>query len=93
MSRILIENVSALLDDGDLALVAGAHIALDGRRIAAVGAAPDGFTPDEVPNEFLSRLKGNNLNIINCSRGNLEVAIKELGNYLFSVSKVSASVG
>ena len=48
MSRILIENVIALQDDGALRLSFGVDIAVEGRRFAAVGAAPDGFTPDEV---------------------------------------------
>ena len=48
MSRILIENVNALLDEGELRLVAGVDIAVEGRRIVAVDSAPDGFVPDEV---------------------------------------------
>ena len=42
----------------------------------------EGFAPDEMPLEFLSRLKGANLKIINCSQGNLELAIKELSTFL-----------
>lgn len=48
MGRILIENVTALLDDGELRLAAGVDIVVEGRRIAALGAAPDGLVPDEV---------------------------------------------
>ncbi len=53
----------------------------------------EGFAPDEAPHEFRSRLKGSNLNVINCSRGNLEAAIKKLGNSLFFAGKLPASVG
>jgi len=48
MSKILIENVSALLDDGELKLAAGVEIAVEGHHIAAVGAAPGGFDSDQV---------------------------------------------
>ncbi len=41
----------------------------------------EGFAKDEIPLEFPSRLKGTNLKIIRCSRGNLELAIKELSNF------------
>lgn len=41
----------------------------------------EGFAPDEMPREFLARLKGANLGIINCAQGNLESAIKELSNF------------
>ncbi len=51
------------------------------------------FAPNETPHELLSRLKGSNLNIISCSRGNLETAIKKLGNSLFFAGKVPASMG
>lgn len=53
----------------------------------------EGFAPNETPHEFLSRLKGSNLNIISCSRGNLEMAIKKLGNSLFFAGKSPVSVG
>ncbi len=53
----------------------------------------EGFTPDEAPHEFLSRLEGSNLTIISCSPGNLEAAIKELSNSLFCAGKSPASVG
>ncbi len=53
----------------------------------------EGFTPDEAPDEFLSRLKGGNLNVITCSPGNLEAAIKELSNFLSYAGKSPASVG
>ncbi len=53
----------------------------------------EGFSPDEIPHEFSSRLKGSNLDIISCSQGNLEAAIKKLGNSLFSTGNLPASVG
>ncbi len=53
----------------------------------------EGFTTDEIPGEFTSRLKGANLEIINCSRGNLEAAIERLSNSLFFTGKLPASVG
>jgi len=53
----------------------------------------ENFAPDEILPEFLPRLKGSNLNIINCSRGDLEAAIKELGNSLFFTGRLPASVG
>ncbi len=53
----------------------------------------EGFAPDETPREFSSRLKESNLDIISCSRGNLEAAIKKLGNSLFFAGKLPASVG
>ncbi|MFC2071839.1 DUF58 domain-containing protein [Chloroflexota bacterium] len=53
----------------------------------------EGFTPDEAPHKFLSRLKGGNLNIISCSPGNLEAAIKELSNFLFYTGKLPAPLG
>jgi uncharacterized protein (DUF58 family) len=62
-------------------------------RVRGLLVLLEGFTPDEVPLEFLSRLKGDNLNIISCTPGNLEAAIKKLGNFLFYTSKSSAPVG
>ena len=53
----------------------------------------EGFAPDEITREFPPRLGGNNLTIINCSRGNLEAAIKKLGNSLLFAGKSSAPVG
>lgn len=53
----------------------------------------EGFTPDETPQESLSRLKESNLNIISCSPGNLEVAIKKLSNLLSYAHQSSAPVG
>ncbi len=53
----------------------------------------EGFAPDEIPGEFLSRLGGNKLYIISCSRGNLEAALKKLGNFLLFTGKLPASVG
>jgi len=53
----------------------------------------EGFAPDEVPHEFLARLKKGNLNIISCSQGNLAAGIKNLDNSLFLVGKVPASMG
>jgi 5-methylthioadenosine/S-adenosylhomocysteine deaminase len=46
--RILVQHVAAVtLDDQDRVL-RDVEIAIDGRRIAAVGKAPSGFSPDEV---------------------------------------------
>jgi len=53
----------------------------------------EGFTQDEIPGGFTSRLKGANLEIINCSRGNPEAAIEKLGNSLFFAGKSPVSVG
>ncbi|MFQ6122111.1 MAG: DUF58 domain-containing protein [Dehalococcoidales bacterium] len=53
----------------------------------------EGFTPNEIPAEFASRLKKGNSPIISCSRGNLEMAIKELSNSLSFASKLPAAVG
>ncbi|MFC2005732.1 DUF58 domain-containing protein [Chloroflexota bacterium] len=53
----------------------------------------EGFAPDEVSNEFLSRLKGRNLDIISCSQGNLEATIKKLGNSLFVAGKLPTLIG
>ncbi|MFC1847264.1 DUF58 domain-containing protein [Chloroflexota bacterium] len=53
----------------------------------------EGFSPDEVPHEFLGKLKGGNLEIISCSQGNLALAIKNLGDSLFLAGKVPASMG
>ena len=53
----------------------------------------EGFAPDEIPREFPSRLKGRNINVISCSRGNLEATIKKLGNSLSFARKLPASVG
>ena len=38
----------------------------------------ENFAPDEMPGESLSKLKRGNLNIVNCSRGNLEAAIEHI---------------
>ena len=57
-------------------------------RVRGLVVLLEGFTPNEVPHEFLSRLKGDNLNIISCTPGNLEAAIKKLGNYLSYTRKV-----
>ena len=53
----------------------------------------DGFAPDETPDECIFRLKGSNLDVINCSRGNLEAAIKKLGDALLLAGKLPASMG
>ncbi len=53
----------------------------------------EGFTTNEIPHEFTSRLKGSNLDIVSCSRGNLEASIKKLSNSLFSAGKLTPSVG
>ncbi|MFQ5997286.1 MAG: DUF58 domain-containing protein [Dehalococcoidales bacterium] len=52
----------------------------------------EGFTADEIPHLLSSRLKGSNLDIISCSRGNLELAMEKLSNTLFSTAKLTASV-
>lgn len=49
----------------------------------------EGFSQDEAPTEFLSRLNRTNLEIIHCYRGNMAAAIESLGNSLFFTSKVS----
>ncbi len=51
------------------------------------------FASDEKPRGFTSRLKGANLEIISCSRGNLETAIEKLGNSSFFTGKLPLSVG
>ena len=53
----------------------------------------EGFAPNEVPHEFLARLKKGNLDIISCSQDNLAAAIKNLDNSLFLAGKVPASIG
>ncbi len=53
----------------------------------------EGFAPDETPIELSSRLKGSNLDIIICSRGDLEAATKKLGNSLLFAGKLPTSVG
>ncbi len=53
----------------------------------------EGFSADETPNEFLSRLKRDSLNIIICSRGNLEGAIHELASSPLFADKSPAPVG
>jgi len=52
----------------------------------------EGFAPDEIAGEFPSRFKGNNVDLISCPRGDLEAAIKKLGNSLFFAGKSPASV-
>ncbi len=67
---------------------------LAGRVRGLVVVLLEGFaTDDEVPHQFLARFKGNNLDTISCSQGNLAAAIKNLGNSLFLVGKVPASMG
>ena len=51
------------------------------------------FAPDEIPQEFLSRLEGSNCHIISCSPDNLEAAIKKLSKFLSLAGKSPASVG
>jgi hypothetical protein len=53
----------------------------------------EGFAPDETPGMFSSRLRGRHVDVINCSRGNLEMAIKELGSSLFSADRTTVSAG
>ena len=53
----------------------------------------ENFTQDEMPGESLPKLKRGNLNIVNCSRGNLEAAIKELDNSLFITGNSPVSIG
>ena len=52
MSRILIKNVDIVTLDPDSTILRGADLAIDGGRIAAVGATPPGFEPDEVVNGY-----------------------------------------
>ncbi len=52
----------------------------------------EGFAPDEIPDRLGSMLKGNNLEVINCSPGNLEATINRLSNSLFSDGKSSVRV-
>ena len=52
----------------------------------------EGFTADEIPHLLSSRLKGSNVDIISCSRGNLEAAIEKLSNTLFFTGKLTVSV-
>ena len=66
---------------------------LAGRARGLVVVLLEGFAPDEVPHEFLSRLKESSLDIISCSRDNLEAAIKRLGNSPLFAGKLPASVG
>lgn len=53
----------------------------------------EGFTPDETADEFASGLRESNLDIVSCARGNLEAAIKKLGNSLVLASKLPAAIG
>ena len=53
----------------------------------------EGFTPDEIPSELLSRLERRNLKIITCCRGNLKTAVKELENSLFVAGRIPELVG
>ncbi len=66
---------------------------LAGRVRGLVVVLLEGFAPNEVPHEFLTRLKKGNLDTISCSQGNLAAAIKNLGNSLCLAGKVPASVG
>lgn len=50
----------------------------------------EGFVPGEIPRELSSRLKGGNLDVITCSMGNLEAAIKRLDRSLSFVGKLSS---
>ncbi len=66
---------------------------LAGRVRGLVVVLLEGFAPDETPHEFTSRLKGSNLDIVNCFRGNLEAAIKRLGSSLLLAGKLPVLVG
>ncbi|MFC2034164.1 DUF58 domain-containing protein [Chloroflexota bacterium] len=50
------------------------------------------FTSNEEPDKFIRLLKSKHINIIRCSRGNLEETIKELDNSLSPVSSYSRVV-
>ena len=52
----------------------------------------EGFAPNETPDKFLAQLKGGNLTVISCSRGNLEAAVRRLDNFLFYAGKSPAPV-
>lgn len=53
----------------------------------------EGFTLDETPPEFRTRLKGRHLNIITCRRGDLEGAIKELADVLSGAGELPTTAG
>jgi len=53
----------------------------------------EGFAPDEAPDLLTSRLKGSGVEIIRCSRGDLEEAIKKLGHASFFTGRLTLSAG
>lgn len=53
----------------------------------------EGFVPDEMPDMFYSRLPEGKVEVISCSRGNLEAAIKKLGDSWFLAGRPAASAG
>jgi len=53
----------------------------------------EGFVPDEAPDLLTSRLKGSGLEIIRCSRGDLEEAIRKLDHSSFFAGRLTLSAG
>ncbi|MEE9400090.1 MAG: DUF58 domain-containing protein [Dehalococcoidales bacterium] len=53
----------------------------------------EGFAQDEKPREFTAGLQGKNIEIISCTRGNLEAAIRKLSKTLVFGSRLSARIG
>ncbi|MFH0769554.1 MAG: DUF58 domain-containing protein [Chloroflexota bacterium] len=56
---------------------------LAARVLGLVIVLLEDFTTEEASGEFFSKLKGNNIYILSCPRGNLEAAIQKLGSSLF----------
>ncbi|MFC1915977.1 DUF58 domain-containing protein [Chloroflexota bacterium] len=63
---------------------------LSGRENRLIVVLLRGFAAGEKPPKFGSELKGRNLDVVSCYHGQLEVALKELGNSLFFASGLSA---
>jgi uncharacterized protein (DUF58 family) len=53
----------------------------------------EGFVPDEMPDLLASRLKGSGVEVIRCSRGDLEAAIRKLGHASFFTGRLTLSAG
>jgi uncharacterized protein (DUF58 family) len=53
----------------------------------------EGFVPDEAPDLLTSRLKGSDVEIIRCSRGDLEEVIRKLGHSSFFTGRLTLSAG
>ncbi|MBI4332792.1 MAG: DUF58 domain-containing protein [Chloroflexi bacterium] len=52
----------------------------------------EGFAADEKPQEFSSRLRGDNIDIVSCISGNLEAGINRLGKSRFFGNKPASGV-